>query len=538
VFVDLSTIGLVWPEFILILIAAWIYVGGTLAPGRTTWNVLAWSTYLVVFLVMLKNERALWHDVAAGLVAINGPLIVDYLGQVSRYGCLLLGLLITMIASRAGAERLATEVSGTIMMLVAGLMLVCRANELVFLFVALELISVPTYVLLFLGRADRASGEATVKYFFLSLIASAMLLYGMSTLYGVADGTTVISGTAEVPGIRGALDRLPAGHTSLFLIGWVMVVCGLGFKIAAVPFHFYAPDVYEGTTNINAGLLAVAPKVAGILALIRLVLAVVPADAAWGWPLMWVLAMLTMTWGNVCALWQQNLRRLMAFSSVAHAGYMLIGFTVALVAPAAGGVGATLLYLTVYALAGLGVFAALAYLSDERHEVDGVAELAGLARSHPWVAGALAFCLFSLAGIPPLAGFWGKLALFTGAVRVVLAGDGGVSSWLLVLAVTGVLNAVIAAAYYLRVIGVMYFTAPVTRVAAPGGMGAMLGTLACTLLVLVLSVWPGLAFRMADAADPLLRQARPAVVAAWRMEASAAFAHDGDLAGRWQKGGD
>ena len=310
---------------------------------------MAIVTYVVVFLVILGNERALWHEVAHGLVAINGPLIIDYLGQVSRICCLLLGLLLTLVASRAGSERLATEVLGTIMMLVAGLMFVCRANELVFLFVALELISIPTYVLLFLGRNDRASSEATIKYFFLSLVASASLLYGMSFLYGVAQGTTLISGTVAVPGIRAAIERLPSEHMTLFLIGLVLVMSGLGFKIAAVPFHFYAPDVYQGTTNINAGLLAVVPKIAGILALIRLVMAILPADSALGWPLMWVLAIMTMTWGNVCALWQQDLRRLMAFSSIAHAGYMLIGFTVALVSASAGGIGATLLYLAVYA---------------------------------------------------------------------------------------------------------------------------------------------------------------------------------------------
>ena len=237
-------------------------------------------------------------------MGVNGPLIIDYLGQVSRYGCLLVGLLLTLVASRAGIERLATEVLGTLMMLVAGLMLVCRANELVFLFVALELISIPAYVLLFLGRHDRASGEATIKYFFLSILASALLLYGMSFLYGVSQGTTIIIGTTGVPGIREAIAHLPTEQTSLFLIGLVLVVAGLGFKIAAVPFHFYAPDVYQGTTNINAGLLAVAPKIAGILALIRLVLAIVPADLRVGWQLMWVLAIVTMTLGNVCALWQ------------------------------------------------------------------------------------------------------------------------------------------------------------------------------------------------------------------------------------------
>ena len=149
---------------------------------------------------MIQNESALWEDVSPGLVGANGPLVLDYLGQVSRYGCLVVGLLLTLLASRAGIERLATEVLGTIMMLVAGLMLVCRANELVFLFVGLELISIPTYVLLFLGRHDRANGEATIKYFFLSILASALLLYGMSFLYGVGQGTTLILGTAGVPG--------------------------------------------------------------------------------------------------------------------------------------------------------------------------------------------------------------------------------------------------------------------------------------------------------------------------------------------------
>ncbi len=465
-FVDFSTVSLVWPEFVLILIATWIYVGGTISPGRTLWTWMAIVTYVVAFLLMFRNETTLWREVSQGFVGVNGPLIIDYLGQVSRYGCLLVGLLLTLVAWRAGIERLATEVLGTLMMLVAGLMLVCRANELVFLFVALELISIPAYVLLFLGRHDRASGEATIKYFFLSILASALLLYGMSFLYGVSQGTTIIIGTTGVPGIREAIAHLPTEQTSLFLMGLVLVVAGLGFKIAAVPFHFYAPDVYQGTTNINAGLLAVAPKIAGILALIRLVLAIVPADLRVGWQLMWVLAIVTMTLGNVCALWQQNVRRLMAFSSIAHAGYMLIGFAVALASGSSGGIGATLFYLVAYVLAALGVFAALASLSDDQREVNHVSELAGLAHSRPWVAAALAVCLFSLAGIPPLAGFWGKLTLFTGAIRVGLADQPDVSVWFLVLAVVGVLNAAIAAAYYLRVISAMYFTPPVTSWAA------------------------------------------------------------------------
>ncbi|MHB0956434.1 MAG: NADH-quinone oxidoreductase subunit N [Pirellulaceae bacterium] len=512
-FVDLSTVSLVWPEFILILIASWIYLGGTLSPGRTLWTWLAIATYLVALLLMLRNETTLWQEVSQGFVGANGPLILDYLGQMSRYGCLLLGLLLTLVASRAGREELATEVLGTLMMLVAGLMLVCRANELVFLFVALELISIPTYVLLFLGRHDRASGEATIKYFFLSILASALLLYGMSFLYGVSRGTTILIGTQAVPGIREAVAHLPASDMSLFLIGLVLVVGGLGFRIAAVPFHFYAPDVYQGTTNINAGLLAVAPKIAGVLALIRVVVAIMPVDLRVGWQLMWVLAILTMTLGNVCALWQTNVRRLMAFSSIAHGGYMLIGFAVALASAASGGIGATLFYLVVYVLAALGVFAALAYLSDEQREVNYVTELAGLARTRPWVAAALALCLFSLAGIPPLGGFWGKFTIFAGAIRVALADQPGVSGWFLVLAVVGVLNAAVAAAYYLRIISAMYFTRPASACTARGGLGTWVCTAVCCVLVIAVGLWPGVALRSAASSDPLLQQSRSAISA-------------------------
>ena len=227
------------------------------------------------------------------------------------------------------------------------------------------------------------------------------------------------------------VEQLPAEKMSLYLIGLVFVVAGLGFKMTAVPFHFYAPDVYQGTTNINAGLLSVAPKIAGVVALVRLVGASLPAGSSVGWQLVLVLAMMTMTLGNVCALWQKNIRRLMAFSSIAHAGYMLIGFAVSLAVASSGGVGAMFFYLSVYVFATLGTFSALAYLSSDAHEVSDVSELAGLGRSHPWVAGLLAICLFSLAGIPPLAGFWGKLALFSGAVRVAMSGNGALSMWFL-----------------------------------------------------------------------------------------------------------
>jgi NADH-quinone oxidoreductase subunit N len=252
---------------------------------------------------------------------------------------------------------------------------------------------------------------------------------------------------------------------------------------------------------------------------------------------MWVLAIVTMTLGNVCALWQTNVRRLMAFSSIAHAGYMLIGFAVALASVSSGGIGATLFYLAVYVLASLGVFAALAYVSDDQREVNSVSELAGLARSRPWVAAALAICLFSLAGIPPLAGFWGKLTLFSGAIRVAMEGQPGISSWFLVLAIVGVLNAAVAAAYYLRVISTMYFTPPATSLAARGGFGTMVGTMACCVLVIAVGLFPGVALRSANLSDPLLQQFRSAASAGLGATHDAGSRDVRDRAGKVQESG-
>jgi NADH-quinone oxidoreductase subunit N len=267
--------------------------------------------------------------------------------------------------------------------------------------------------------------------------------------------------------------------------------------MAAAPFHFYAPDVYQGTTSINAGILAVVPKLAGLIALIRFTLALPPDQFALAWQLLVVLSLVTMTVGNVSALWQTNVRRLLAFSSIAHSGYMLIGVAVALAAArqgdsASGGVAAALFYVVVYALASFGSFAALAWLGASDRDVNELDELSGLSRSQPLAAAALAVFLFSLAGIPPLAGFWGKLALFGSAVRLA-SGDPSTATWFVVLAIAGALNAAIAAAYYLRFIAALYFyDEPAEPAPARGGGGAMAATLVALALVLLTGFFPNL----------------------------------------------
>ncbi len=313
------------------------------------------------------------------------------------------------------------------------------------------------------------------------------------------------------------------GLASLAKVALVLLFAGLGFRITLVPFHFYAPDVYQGTSHPNAGLLAVVPKIAGLAALVRIMAVSMTGSDPFGphefiqqlsgvaWHLAFALSLVTMTLGNLAALWQQNLRRLLAYSSIAHAGYMLIGLAVAFAvnggakgAVTIDGVGATLFYLFVYAIATMGSFAVLTYLGDADRQVENVDDLAGLGRAHPWVAAALAIFMFSLTGLPPLAGFWGKFALFTGAMGV-QAVDGSLSPWFLGLAIAGVLNAAISAGYYLRVVSVMYFRPPLSVPAARGGVGAALASIACAMLVIGIGANPGAMLETANAASHAAR---------------------------------
>ena len=455
-----------------------------------------------------------------------GAVAVDAFSRMLGYGALAAGLVFVMLSARWSLDGESSEFMGSLLLIVAGLMLIPLAADLVTLFVALELVSIPTYVILFLGRSKNIL-EAGTKYFFLSVLSSALVLYGFSFLYGAAGSTRFVdieralSGSGEattspaenIPGNApaAASDSEPAAVplAPFALLALILIFAGLAFRLTAVPFHFYAPDVYQGTTNPNAGLLAVAPKIAGLAALVRLAF-LSPGLEQLGWQLSLAIAMVTMSLGNLLALWQTNIRRLMAYSSIAHAGYMLIGLAVGF-ATARGaseaehfdGVGATFFYLLVYAAATAGTFAALSYLSSVRRQVDALDDLAGLAGSHPKTAGAIALFMFSLTGLPPLAGFWGKFMLFTGALGVDARpdADGGLASWFVALAIVGVVNAAISAGYYLRVVGVMFFRPATIRLEARGGPGAAWAVAVCAVAVIGIGCFPGAAIDQATRAS-------------------------------------
>lgn len=472
------TIRLLTPEIVLIAVAVAIYVCGAFFDARRLWSRVAGGGVVLA-------AAALWTQ--HGPAVAGGPLNLDLLAWHGRWLALGIAALLVLLASRPLSSEGTSEYVGSLLLTIAGLMLVVGAGELVLLVVGLELISIPTYVLLYLGRRDIECQESTVKYFFLSILSSAILLYGLSFLYGVA-------GSTDLTAIRTILSDAaaqPTGFRAFAKLALALVFGGLCFKIAAVPFHFYAPDVYQGTTNSNAALLSVVPKAAGLAAMVRILVVAMPGMEPYSWRVVLVVSLLTMTLGNVLALWQDNLRRLLAYSSIAHAGYLLIGLAAALAAGNVSsqwnGLTAMGFYLTVYAAATIGAFAVLEHLGRPERRIDGVEELAGLGRTRPLAAALLAAFMFSLAGVPPLAGFWGKLLLFGGALNV----EGAEKLWFTGLAIVGVLNAAIAAAYYLRVVAVMYFRTPLATPRSEAGAGVWWAAVACALLVVLVGLYPG-----------------------------------------------
>jgi len=343
-----------------------------------------------------------------------------------------------------------TEVFPLLLFAVAGMLVFPSANDLLTLFVALEVFSLPLYLLCALARRKRLlSQEAAVKYFLLGAFASAFTLFGIALLYGYA-GSMSYSTIAQV--VDGSITNInPAladtmGNDALLLIGGAMIVMGLLFKVGAVPFHMWTPDVYQGAPTPVTGFMAAATKVAAFGALLRLLYVVLPG-LRWDWrPVMWGVAIITMLGGAIVAITQTDIKRLLAYSSIAHAGFILAG----VIATTRDGVSSVLFYLGAYSFVTIGAFAVVTLVRDAGGEATHLSKWAGLGRRSPLVAAVFAVFLLSFAGIPLTAGFAGKFAVFKAAAA------GGAAP----LVVVGVLSSAIAAFFYIRVIVLMFFSEP------------------------------------------------------------------------------
>lgn len=473
---------LIVPEAFLLVAACLLYLGGTVRSGRNLWASAAVTSLALSFWLF-------WTRTPTGTVDVGVTAILpDRLAEVAKclaYGS---GLLLVLLFWDDIAEERAADFFACVLLLVAGLSLVSGANDLLTLFVALELVSIPTYILLYLPRSGSPPQEAAIKYFLLSVFSSALLLFGFSYIYGET-GTIHLARMGER--IAGQ------GGSELVIAAVVMAVAGIGFRITAVPFHFYAPDVFQGVPTSLAAMLSIVPKLAGFTALVRLGQAVFWVNPEWAADsqttlVLWLLAVMTMTVGNVLALWQTNLKRLLAYSSVAHGGYMLIGITAATQLRGEGlrGIDAVFFYLAAYGAMTLGAFAVLHALRSEQREVQTIDDLAGLGRSRPLLALALTLFLFSLIGLPLTAGFSGKLLLFLSALAAEDQVGDAYRGMFTVLAVIGALNAAAAAYYYLRLVGTMYLRDATRPLPAVARRPAAVVVTLCAGLTLALGIYP------------------------------------------------
>jgi NADH-quinone oxidoreductase subunit N len=364
-------------------------------------------------------------------------------------------------AGLAGGEYYAL-----MLMAALGMMLMAAAGDLIIIFLGLETMSIAVYALAGFMRRDVRSNEGALKYFILGAFSTGFLLYGIALIYGA-------TGTIQLDPIRAALSAYMATNP-LLLLGVGMLLIGFGFKVAAVPFHMWTPDAYEGAPTPVTAFMAVGVKIAAFAAFQRIFLIhLAPISGRWAMVL-WVIAALTMTVGNLCALVQTNIKRMLAYSAIAHAGYILVGMAAA---PSVAAGGAILYYLLGYAFTNLGAFAVVIAV-ERRNRLGGlISDYRGLARSNPVLAAAMTFFMLSLTGVPPLAGFVGKFYVLSAAINAGLI-------WLVVLAV---INSAISAYYYIGVIVAMYAQeggTPVERMTAhPGVLISIAVAVAGTILI-------------------------------------------------------
>jgi NADH-quinone oxidoreductase subunit N len=496
--------SLIAPEVIVCVAAVVVMLVDAFARPAQRW--ITGSIALIGLLIAAVATIFLWANGTASADAFNGMIVLDEL----RLGFTLIFLLVaalTLLISTVwvhGEQLPAGEFHSLLLFATVGMMFMASGNDLVIIFLGLEILSIATYVMAGFRRTDVRSNESSLKYFILGSFSSAFLLYGIALIYGatsIAEPgpagslSRIVAGTTNIPEIASRIGQ--AQYPALLFAGVAMMLVGFGFKIATAPFHIWTPDVYEGAPTPVTAFMAAGPKAAGFASFIRVFVFGLPfvvsassagsgnIHQAWVTTLM-VMAILTMTLGNVVAIVQNNVKRLLAYSSIAHAGYALVGFVAAGAAADLAqrntAITAVVFYLLTYAVMNIGAFAVVQLIARSGDRRTAIEDYRGIGFESPVLAFSLSLFLLSLLGMPLTAGFMGKILVFGAAIEQKYYG----------LVIVGVLNTAVSAYYYLRLIIVMFFGERTTAWSAPRVPASVALALVITVLgVLYLGIFPG-----------------------------------------------
>ena len=471
----------IYPEIFLLIMAC-------LVALLDLWSQdpLRLRAYLAT--LMTLAALALWHAILAindvQGTAFGGMVVQDTMGSWLKSAASL-ALLVTLVYAKPYAQSRdmlrGSEMFSLSLLALLGMFVMMTGNHLLLLYLGLELLTLSSYALVALRRDDLNASEAAMKYFVLGAMASGFMLYGMSMMYGA-------TGTLELPALAAQL-TLGQADTRVLALGVVFVVAGLAFKLGAVPFHMWVPDVYEGAPTAVTLMLAAAPKLAAFALAMRLLVAgFLPLAMDWQ-PMLALLAVMSLLVGNLAAIAQRSLKRMLAFSTISHVGFLLLGLVAGVSAQggaeqAVQAYSASMFYALTYVLTTLATFGVMLLLSREGFESDQLQDFAGLNQRSPWLAAAMAACMFSLAGVPPLVGFYAKFAV----LQVVLASH---APWALALVLFALLMSLVGAFYYLRLIKIMYFDQATQTDAPNPGAGARLTLTLNVAAMLALGLLPG-----------------------------------------------
>ena len=458
------------PEIMLVTAALGLLMVGAF-ERREHGQTISWLAVAFLALVGFLIAYRAWNHPGAHDSAFEGAWVNDGFARFMKMLVLIgaAGALLLSFAYFKDVGVLRFEYPILILLSTAGMFMMISAGDLIALYLGLEMQSLALYVVAAIRRDDLRSSEAGLKYFVLGSLSSGMLLYGASLLYGFTGSTHFGDIAAAAHAMAGAAPNVG------ILFGLVFLIAGLAFKVSAVPFHMWVPDVYQGAPTPVTAFFAAAPKIAAFALLIRVLESALPSITSQWQQIITFMAIASMLLGAIAAIGQNNIKRLMAYSSIGHGGFALVG----LAAGTEDGVQGVLIYLAIYLAMTLGTFAVILAMRRKGEYVEEIDQLAGLGRTNLPLAALLAALMFSLAGIPPLAGFWAKWFVFLPAIRANMYG----------LAVIGVLSSVIGAYYYLRIIKVMFFDEPAEGFEPMPGLARLVLALA-SAFILFFTLYP------------------------------------------------